>query len=116
MTVDSIAGVLLVAISGTLDAPGCRQLDECLQRAARARRGVVVDFTDAENLPRQAIESLVEARSRLGVRLRVVMPRGEPPHTALRRAGVHHTLAVHSSRPAALAATRAAAPPPPRGS
>jgi hypothetical protein len=104
MTVDSIAGVLLVAISGTLDASACRQLDACLQQAVRGRRVVVVDFTAAENLPQHAIDALVHARSRLGLRLRLVMPRGGPAHTELRRAGVVHTLTVHSSGPTALAA------------
>jgi anti-anti-sigma regulatory factor len=107
LTVDSIAGVLLVTLAGELDPAACRQLDECLQQAVRARSAIVVDLTAARNLPRSAIDVLTEARSRVGVRLSVVAPRGEPPHTALRKAGVHHTLTVHSSGPAALAATRA---------
>jgi hypothetical protein len=104
MTVDSIAGVLLVAVSGTFDDAACDQLDECLEQAARRRRVVVVDFTQAENLPQRAIDTLAAARSRLGVRLRLVMPRGGPPHAELRRAGVLHTLTVHYSGPSALAA------------
>jgi anti-anti-sigma regulatory factor len=107
-TVGSIAGVLLITLAGELDPSLCRQLDECLQQAVRGRRAVVVDLSAAENLPRPAIDTLVEARSRLGVRLRLVVPRGQPPHAALRAAGVLHTLTVHSSSPSALAASRPA--------
>ena len=106
MTVDSIAGVLLVAAAGRLDPSGCRQLDECLQQAVRGRREVVVDLSDADNLPQRAIDALIGARERLGVRLRVVAPRGEPAFAALRRAGVHHTLAIHASEASALTAAR----------
>jgi anti-anti-sigma regulatory factor len=106
LTADSIAGVLLITLAGELDPGACRQLEECLQQAVRARRAVVVDLTDAENLPRAAIDALTAARSQLGVRIRIVAPRGEPPYTALREAGVFHTLAVHSSGPSALAAAR----------
>jgi hypothetical protein len=42
----------------------------------------------------------------LGVRLRVVVPRGGPAFVALRRAGVHHTLAIHVSGASALTAAR----------
>jgi anti-anti-sigma regulatory factor len=104
--VDSIAGVLLVALAGRLDPSACQQLDDCLEQAVRGRRAVVVDLSAAENLPRRAIDALVTARSGLGVRLRVVVPRGEPAHAALRAAGVLHTLTVHSSGPAALAAAQ----------
>jgi anti-anti-sigma regulatory factor len=106
LTADSIAGVLLITLAGELDAGACGQLDECLQQAVRARRAVVVDLTDAENLPPAAIDALTTARSHLGVRIRIVAPRGEPPDAALREAGVFHTLAVHSSGPSALAAAR----------
>ncbi len=106
MTVDSIAGVLLVAVAGRLDPGACRQLDECLRQAVRGSREVVVDLSEAENLPQRAIDALVAARERLGVRLGVVVPRGGAASVALRRAGVHHTLAIHSSGPSALSAAR----------
>ena len=106
MTVDSIAGVLLVAVAGRLDVSACRQLDECLQQAARARREVVVDLSGAEDLPQRAIDALVAARERLGVRLRIVVPRDAPAFAALRSAGVRHTLTIHSSGPSALSAVR----------
>jgi hypothetical protein len=104
MTVDSIAGVLLIGVAGELDPGGCRQLDGCLKQAVRGRREVVVDLSDAESLPQRAIDALVGARERLGVRLRVVVPRGGPAFVALRRAGVHHTLAIHTSEVSALTA------------
>ena len=104
MTVDAIAGVLLVVLSGGLDAPRCRKLRACLVQAARGKRAVVVDLTAVDTLPAHVLESLVAARSRLGVRLRVIAPRRGAAHTALRRAGVAHTFALHHSRPHALAA------------
>jgi anti-anti-sigma regulatory factor len=104
LTVDSIAGVLLVTLAGELDPSACRQLDECLQQAVRAHGSIVVDLSAASNLPRRAIDALTQARSRMGVRVGVVAPRDEPPHVALRKAGVLHTLSVHASGPAALAA------------
>jgi anti-anti-sigma regulatory factor len=106
MTVDSIAGTLLVAVAGRLDPGSCRQLDECLQQAVRGRREVVVDLSDGDNLPQRAIDALVAARERLGVRLRLVVPRGGPAFVALRRAGVHHTLTIHASEASALTAAR----------
>jgi anti-anti-sigma regulatory factor len=106
MTVDSIAGVLLVAVAGMLDPGSCRQLDECLQRAVRGRREVVVDLSEAENMPQRAIDALIAARERLGVRLRVVVPREGAAFAGLRRAGVHHTLAIHASEASALTAAR----------
>jgi hypothetical protein len=106
LTVDSIAGVLLVTAAGKLDPSACRQLDECLQQATRGRRAVVVDLAEAENLPQRAIDALTEARSALGVRLRLVVPRGEAPHAALRAAGVLHTLTTHHDGSAALTAAR----------
>ena len=106
MTVDSIAGTLLVSAAGRFDPSACRQLDECLQQAVRGRREVVVDLSDVEDLPQRAIDALVAARERLGVRLRLVVPRGGPAFTALRRAGVHHTLAIHASEASALSAAR----------
>jgi hypothetical protein len=96
--------VLLLTAAGTLDPGACRQLETCLEQALRGRRAVVVDLSEAENLPGRAIDALAGARSQLGVRLRVVVGRGAPAHVALRAAGVLHTLAVHSSGPAALAA------------
>jgi hypothetical protein len=106
MTVDSIAGTLLVSPAGMFDPSGCRQLDDCLQQAVRGRRDVVVDLSDASNLPQRAIDALVAGRERLGVRLRVVVPRGGPAFTALRRAGVHHTLTIHATEASALTAAR----------
>jgi anti-anti-sigma regulatory factor len=102
MAVDAIGGALLVVLSGAMDASACGQLEECLQQAARGGRAVVLDLAEAETLPRRAIEAIVAARERLGVRLRVVAPRGGAAQRALKAAGVAHTLAIHSSRPGAL--------------
>jgi hypothetical protein len=104
MTVDAIGGALLVSVSGTLDPRGCRQLDECLQQAVRGGRAAVLDLGAVETLPRPAIDAIVAARGRLGVRLRIVAPRGGVAQQALKAAGVAHTLAIHSSGPAALTA------------
>jgi anti-anti-sigma regulatory factor len=104
MTVDAIGGALLIVLRGALDPPRCRKLDDCLVQATRSRRPVVVDLAAVERLPSRAVESLVAARSRLGMRLRVIAPRGGAANEALKLAGVAHTFALHDSRPHALAA------------
>jgi hypothetical protein len=49
----------------------------------------------------------MQAHKRLATRLRLVVVRGGPVHAALKREGVSHVLALHGSRPEALAATGA---------
>src|SRR5258705_13340327 len=87
MTVDAIGGALLVSVSGRMDPRACRQLDECLQQAARAARAAVLDLADVQALPRAAGDAIVAARGRLGVRLRIVAPRGGVAPPALKAAG-----------------------------
>jgi anti-anti-sigma regulatory factor len=106
MSVDAIGGVLLLTLDGRFDAAASRQLQDCLASAVRGRRAVVVDFAAVEDLPAHVIEALVAARKRLGVRLRLVAPRGGPANRALRAAGLVHTFAVHDSSPVALTAAR----------
>jgi hypothetical protein len=106
MTVDAIGGVLLITIEGELGPAACAQVEDCLHSAVGARRAVVIDMAAAENLPRRLIDALVAARERLGVRLRLVAPRGGPANRALRTAGLVHTFAVHDSSPVALTASR----------
>ena len=96
MTVDSIAGVLLVAVAGRLDVSACRQLrrEPCSRPHAPAARSW--STCPARRTAQRAIDALVTARERLGVRLRIVVPRDAPAFAALRSAGVRHTLTIHS--------------------
>lgn len=105
LTVDAIGGVLAVAVRGELAAGTHDALRECLDRATRGGRPVVVDLTETEAIDDAGVETLMEAHRRLATRLRVVIVRGGPAHLALKRAGVSHVLAVHGSRAEALAAT-----------
>ena len=106
MTVDAIGGVLLLTLSGHFDDDACRQLEECLESAVRGRRAVVVDLVDVDDLPGRALDALTATRKRLGVRLRLVAPRGGPANRALRAVGVVHAFAVHDSSPVALTSAR----------
>jgi anti-anti-sigma regulatory factor len=102
--VDAITGVLLVQVHGRLDRRTTAQLADCLERGSRQGRPVVVDLCEIDELEWVAVDALVEARSGLGVRLRLAAPRGGPALRALREAGLAHTFGVHSSRAAAMAA------------
>jgi anti-anti-sigma regulatory factor len=103
LTVDAIGGVLGVAVRGSLVAAET-QLRECFEKAIRGGRPVVLDLTEAEDIDDSAIETMMEAHRKLATRLRLVIVRRSPVHEALKRAGVWHVLAVHSSRAEAHAA------------
>jgi anti-anti-sigma regulatory factor len=102
VTVDTIAGVLLIALTGRLDRRAARQLGDCPQLAALRHRPVVVDLSDVTAFDRASVDALIAARRRLGVRLRLAAPRARPALRALGNAGVAHTFALHAS-PAAAA-------------
>jgi hypothetical protein len=104
LTVDSIGGVLAVAVRGPLIGDANLPLAECLSQAVRGRRPVVVDLTEAPGIDRRGIDLLLEANSSLGMRLRLVVERGGELHQALRREGVAHSLSLHGSRAEALTA------------
>jgi hypothetical protein len=104
LEVDAIAGVLVVSASGSLLADGLEPLRRCIDKAIASRRPVVLDLLAVDEIDRDAVRLLRDAHSRLGTRLRVVAERGGPVHLALKHAGVAHVLALHASRPAALAA------------
>jgi hypothetical protein len=104
LAVDSIGGVLAVAVRGALIAGATEPLRTCLSQAIRGARPVVLDLTETTGIDREAIDELVEANRRLGTRLRLVVERGGDLHQALRREGVAHVLSLHGSRAEALAA------------
>jgi anti-anti-sigma regulatory factor len=104
LEVDSIGGVLTVAVHGALVGAATEPLRTCLSQAIRGARPVVVDLTAAIAIDRGGIDVLVDANRRLGTRLRLVVERGGDLHQALRREGVAHVLSLHGSRAAALAA------------
>jgi hypothetical protein len=104
LAVDSIGGVLAVAARGALIGDAAAPLRTCLEQAIRGARPVVLDLTEASAVDRPAIETLLEANRRLGMRLRLVVERGGDVHQAFRGAGVAHVLSLHGSRAEALAA------------
>jgi anti-anti-sigma regulatory factor len=104
LEVDAIAGVLVVAVRGRLIAGQLDSLDRCLSQAMDAERPVVLDLHAADEVDRDAIRMLERAHARLAARMRVVVRRGGAIHAALKDTGLAHTLALHSSAAAAMAA------------
>ena len=104
LAVDSVGGVLGVAVSGALVGRATEPLRDCLVQAMRRSRPVVLELSDVTAIDRDAVELLLEAHRRLATRLRLVVPRGGPAHQALRQEGVAHVFSVHGSRAEALAA------------
>jgi anti-sigma B factor antagonist len=104
LDVDAIGGVLALAVHGDAVAGSHDALVECLRQAVRGGRPVVLDLSDAETIDEAGVATLMEAHRGLATRLRLVVPRGGTVHDALKRAGVNHVLALHSSRAEALSA------------
>ena len=104
LAVDSIGGVLAVAVHGALVGASSEPLRNCLAQAIRGGRPVVLDLTETADIDRGGIDTLLEAHRRLATRLRIVVARGGGVHAALRRDGVAHVLSLHGSRAQALSA------------
>jgi hypothetical protein len=104
LAVDSIGGVLAVAVRGALVRGATEPLRTCLDQAIRGARPVVLDLTETTAIDRGATDTLLEANRRLGTRLRLVVERGGDIHQAFRRDGVAHVLSLHGSRAEALTA------------
>jgi anti-sigma B factor antagonist len=104
LAVDSIGGVLAVAVHGALVGAATQPLRDCLSQAIRGGRPVVLDLTEAGGIDRGGIETLMEANRRLATRLRIVVVRGGELHEAFRRDGIAHVLSLHASRAEALSA------------
>lgn len=105
LTVDSIGGVLAVAVQGALVGAASAPLRNCLSQAIRGKRPVVLDLTETTAIDREGIEMLTAANRRLATRLRLVVERGGALHQTLRREGVAHVLSLHGSRASAMAAS-----------
>jgi anti-anti-sigma regulatory factor len=104
LAVDSIGGVLAIAVYGELVQGSIEPLRDCLNQAIRGRRPVVLDLTETTALDGAGVRVLMDAHGRLATRLRVVCARGGPVHEVLRREAVAHVLLVHASRAEALTA------------
>jgi anti-anti-sigma regulatory factor len=104
LEVDVIAGVLVITATGDLVRGALAPLERCLEKAMDAGRPVVLDLLAAEAVDKEGMRLLEAAHARLGARLRVVVRRGDPLHTALKDTGLAHALALHSSAVSALGA------------
>jgi hypothetical protein len=104
LAVDSIGGVLAVAVQGELVGAAGDPLKRCLWQAVRRSRPVVVDLTAVRAIDRRSVDALLGANRAPATRLRIIVERGGELHQALRRHGVAHVLALHGSRAEALAA------------
>jgi anti-anti-sigma regulatory factor len=104
LTVDSIGGVLAIAVRGELVRGATQPLRDCLLQAVRSARPVVLDLTETSALDGAGVRVLMDAHGRLATRLRVVCPRGGQVYGVLRQQGVAHVLLLHGSRAEALTA------------
>ena len=104
LAVDSVGGVLGIAVRGALVGDATTPLRDCLTQAVRGARPVVLELSEVTAIDRGAIELLLETHRRLATRLRLVVPRGSPAHQALRQEGLAHVFSRHASRADALAA------------
>jgi anti-anti-sigma regulatory factor len=104
LSVDSIGGVLAIAVRGELIAGATEPLRDCLAQAVRSARPVVVDLTETSTLDDAGVRVLMEAHARLATRLRVASERGGHVDGVLRKQGVAHVLLLHASRAEALTA------------
>jgi anti-anti-sigma factor len=104
LDVDSVGGVLGVAVRGELVGDASQPLRKCLNQAIRGARPVVLELNEVTAIDREAIDLLLETHRRLATRLRLVAARGGEVHQALRREGLAHVLSLHTSRAAAMAA------------
>jgi anti-anti-sigma regulatory factor len=102
--VDAIGGVLALTVRGDLVEGSHEPLRQCLGDAVRGGRPVVLDLTETATIDDAGVATLMRAHRGLATRLRVVADRDGPIQAALKRAGVAHVLALHSSRASALTA------------
>src|SRR5262245_42398552 len=104
LEVDAIAGVLVVTPHGALDGRQLEPLRDCLEKAVAGGRPVVLDLLAADEIGRGGLNLLRDVHKRLGTRFRLVVERGTPVHRTLKDAALAHVLALHPTRPIALAA------------
>lgn len=104
LDVDAVVGVLVLTARGCMVGGALRQVRDCLEQAAGARRPVVLDLLGVEDLDDNALTMLRRAHERLATRLRLVVRRGSTVHAALKQAGLSATLALHASAATAIAA------------
>ncbi len=104
LDVDAIAGVLVISVRGALAGEDVEPVRRCLTQAIEAGRPVVLDLAHADRLDAEGVRALRAAHGRLATRMRVVVRRGGAIHATLKRAGLAHTLALHSSTATAMAA------------
>ena len=104
LAVDAIGGVLALEARGAIVAGSHDALVDCLRQAVRGGRPVVLDLSETDAIDEAGVATLMDAHRGLATRLRLVVIRGGPVHQVLRREGVSHVLALHSSLAEALAA------------
>ena len=65
LAVDSVGGVLGIAVRGALVGEGTSPLRECLEQAKRSARPVVVELAEATAIDREAIDLLLDTHASL---------------------------------------------------
>ena len=102
LTVDRIAGVLIVRVAGQLDTTADADLERCLGQAGRFRRRVLVDLSDVTFMDSAGLDVLLSARDRLGDRLELIVPPDSPPARLLQLTGRKRSFTIHRASAQAL--------------
>jgi anti-sigma B factor antagonist len=102
LTVDGIAGVLVITVNGELDAEHTADLARCLDQAKRGRRRILVDLSGVRFMDSAGLDVLVVAQAALGSRLELVVPPDSSVARLLKLTGSHTNFTVHASYAAAL--------------
>jgi anti-anti-sigma factor len=102
MTVDGIAGVLVIKVDGELDLAGTGDLARCLRQAERGRDRILVDLGGVTFMDSAGLDVLLDASETLGERLELVVPPDSSVSRLLKLTGARLAFAVHSSAASAL--------------
>jgi anti-sigma B factor antagonist len=105
---------VVLAVGGDLDLDSITPLVHALAAAARSTGPVVIDLGGVAFADSSTVNALLQARARLGERMRLASP-----SPFVRRLfdviGLHHAMPVHGSVEAALASDGGVAPAAPGG-
>jgi anti-anti-sigma factor len=95
LTVDGIAGVLLIKLVGELDADATGELHRCLERAGGVWQRVVVDLSRVRFMDSAGLDVLLAGRSHLGDRLELIVPRDSAVNRLLDLSGESGSFVIH---------------------
>jgi anti-sigma B factor antagonist len=108
LTVESVAGVSVVELSGEIDVSNASELSNRIsERTAEVAGGLALDLTRVDYLDSSGLRMLLNLASTLadhGRELQVVVPQGSFIASLMETTGVDGILSVHASRDDAVRA------------